>query len=107
MTFEVLNTDPTDPVEAWANAESLGPVAQRLPDLADPGYVGIVRPFDKMRFHYTGWVRCQAVIPARALHAGANTVTLRLPADVPPIAIRAVELQLKHSWNKFDYSIAP
>ena len=107
ISFDILNTDPTAPLEGWANSQSLGPVSVRLPDLADPAYVGIVRPFEKMRFHYTGWLHCQALIPGRALRAGSNTFTLRLPGDAQPVAVRAVELQLKHSWQKLDYSLSP
>lgn len=107
VTFDILDADPVAPVEATVNNQPLGPVALQLPDLADPGYAGLVRPFMKMRFHYAGWVRCQQVIPGSALHAGVNTFILQLPADAGPVAVRAVELQLKHEWKKLDYTVSP
>ena len=107
VTFEMLNVDPTAPVEAWVNGQPLGPVSVQLPDLADPAYAGIVRSFEKMRFHYTGWVRCQKAVPGWALRSGANAFTLQLPTDAPPGAVRVVELQLKHSWNIFSYTTSP
>ena len=107
VTFEVLNADPLAPLEAWANDQPLGTITAHWPDLADPGYAGIVRPFEKMRFHYTGWVRCQMMVPGAALRNGGNTITLRLPQEAVPVAVRAVELQLKHPWQKLDYTLAP
>ena len=107
VTFDVLNADPAAPLTAWSGDQNLGPVSIQLPDLADPAYAGIVRPFENMRFHYTGWVRCQKVIPGSALRAGLNRFTLQVPGEASPVAIRAVELQLKHSWGKLDYTLAP
>jgi len=107
VAFDVSNIDPAAPVQAWVNDEALGAVSMQLPDLADPAYVGTVRPFEKMRFHYAGWVRCQKAIPGSVLRSGANKLLLQAPADTLPVAVRAVELQLKHSWNKLDYNIAP
>ena len=107
ITFDVLNADPVAPLTAWIGDQYLGPCAIQLPDLADPGYVGIVRSFESMRFHYTGWVRCQKAIPGSALRAGSNRVILHVPGEASPTAIRTVELQLKHSWGKLDYTLSP
>jgi len=69
--------------------------------------VGIVRPLAPMRFHYAGWLHGQVILPGSALKAGHNTLTLQLPSGASPVAIRAIELQLKHNWRILDYQIAP
>lgn len=107
VSFDVSNIDPAIPLQATVNDETLGAVSVQLPDLADPAYVGSVRPFEKMRFHYAGWVHCQKAIPGSVLRSGANKLLLQAPSETLPVAIRAVELQLKHSWNRLDYNIAP
>ena len=107
VTLEILNADPQASLQAWANDKSLGPVVPQYPDLADPAYTGMARPLEPMRFRYTGWLRAQVMIPGSALHPGENTITLQLPSDAAPAAIRAVELQLKHNWRSLDYSFAP
>lgn len=108
VTFEVLNTDALAPLEVILNDRPLGPVAVHWPDLADPGYLGLARPLEKdMRFRYTGWLRCQKVIPGSALRAGLNTLLLQLHPDSGPLAVRAVELELKYNWKNLDYELAP
>jgi hypothetical protein len=107
VTFDVLDADPASPLQTWTNQGLASPASLQLPDLADPAYAGVARPFEKMRFHYAGWIRCQKIIPGSALHAGLNTFNLQLPAGAAPVAIRAVELQLKHHWQKLDYTLSP
>jgi hypothetical protein len=107
ITFEVINADPSAPLEGWMNAHDLGPVSMQMPDFADPGYIGTVRPFEKMSFRYAGWVRSQQLIAGSHLQPGENTFTLFLPEGSKPVAIRAVEIQLKNPWKNLDYNLAP
>ncbi|RYD82953.1 MAG: hypothetical protein EOP84_08625 [Verrucomicrobiaceae bacterium] len=108
ITFEILSADVTLPPEITVNDRPLGAVNLLLPDLADPGYRGDVRPLEReMRFRYTGWIRCQKLIPASALVSGVNQLQLRLNRASAPVAVRAVEIQLKHHWKDFDYTVTP
>ncbi|MHA3773882.1 hypothetical protein ACXR0O_20295 [Verrucomicrobiota bacterium sgz303538] len=108
LTFEVLGVDTTFPPELIANDHLLGVVNVQLPDLADPGFRGDVRPLEReMRFRYTGWLRCQKLIPVSVLNSGLNQLQLRLNRASGPLAVRAVEIQLKHHWQDFDYTITP
>ncbi len=108
VTFEALNVDVAYPPEATVNSRPLGPVTMHLPDLADPAYRGEVRPLERdMRFRYTGWLRCQVVVPGSALKAGLNSLILVVNKQGGSIAVRSVELQLKHNWQNFDYTITP
>jgi hypothetical protein len=108
ISFEILNADSTSPPEVIVNDRPLGAASIHLPDLADPGYLGIVRPFDRdMRFRYTGWLTCQKAVPGSALRAGLNNVVLELNKESGPIAVRAVTLELKHNWQNLDYLLSP
>ena len=107
VALDILGADPEAPLQAWVNDQPIGRITPQFPDLADPAYVGVVRPLEAMRFRYAGWLHGQLILPSSALHMGKNTLILRLPADAPPAAIRAVELQLKHNWRILDYSFAP
>ncbi|MGV3533225.1 MAG: hypothetical protein ACO1QR_12705, partial [Chthoniobacteraceae bacterium] len=108
VTFEVLEMDLAWPPEVTVNDIPLGAVAPVLPDLADLAYRGNSRPAERdMRFHYTGWLRCQRLIPGSALRQGLNRLTFRLNRNSGPVAIRVVELQLKHHWENFDYKLTP
>jgi len=108
LNFEVLNADGQAPMEITVNDLPLGTVTVQLPDLADPGYVGSVRPLvDGMHFRYAGWLRAQKTIPGTALKAGANRVVLTLNPDSGPSAARSLELQLKYNWNNLDYTVTP
>ena len=106
VALDILGADPTAPLQAWVNDKPLGPVTAQFPDLADPGYVGLVRPLEGMRFRYAGWLHGQVILPGSALRVGTNTLILQLPADATPAAIRAIELQLKHNWRILDYTFA-
>ncbi len=107
VTLDILNADPLAPLQVWVNNMPVGVVSMQLADLADPAYAGVVRPLQAMRFHYAGWLHGQIVLPGAALKAGANTITLQLPSGASPVAIRAIELQLKHNWRILDYQFAP
>jgi hypothetical protein len=86
----------------------LGAAHLFFPDLADPGYVGTVRPLQRdMQFRYTGWVRAQQIVPGSALQAGLNSVVFGLNRNSEPIAIRSVEIQLKYNWTGLGYELAP
>jgi len=106
VAMDILGADPAAPLQAWVNDKPLGPVTAQFPDLADPAYVGLVRPLEEMRFRYAGWLHGQVILPGSALRVGTNTLTLQLPADATPAAIRAIELQLKHNWRILDYTFA-
>jgi hypothetical protein len=108
VTFEVLNADLTAPPVISANDGPTGFANIRWPDLSDPGFRGESRPLEPaMRFQFTGWVRAQFVIPGNLLHSGMNTVNIGLGGDSGAIAVRNVELQLKHNWKHFDYILTP
>ena len=108
ITFEILDVDPLHPPEWVINSTPLGPTNIHLPDLADPGYQGIVRPTEPLpRFQYNGWIRGQQVIPSSMLHVGENKLVLRLDGKSNALAVRAVEMQLKHHWQHLDYKLVP
>lgn len=108
VTFEVLNADLAAPPVVVANDGQPGYASIHWPDLADPGYRGESRPLEPaLRFQYTGWVRAQFVVPRNVLRSGINAVNISLAADSGTIAIRNVELQLKHNWKHFDYILTP
>jgi len=108
VTFEVLNADLTAPPVVVANDGQPAAANVHWPDLSDPAFRGESRPLEpSMRFQYTGWLRGHHVIPGHLLHSGLNQVTVALPDDSGPVAIRNVELQLKHNWKHFDYTLTP
>ena len=108
VTFEVLNADLAAPPVVTANDGPAGYANIHWPDLADPGFRGESRPLEPaMRFQYTGWVRAQFVIPGNLLHSGQNIVNISVGDDSGTIAVRNVELQLKHNWKHFDYILTP
>jgi hypothetical protein len=108
VTFEVLNGDLLSPPVVVANGGQPGFASVHWPDLADPAFRGEVRSSEQgMRFQYTGWVRAHFVIPGNLLHAGSNQITVSLSEHGGPIAVRNVELQLKHNWKHLDYLLTP
>ena len=108
VTFEVLNADLAAPPVVSANDGQAGFASIHWPDLSDPGFRGESRPLEPaLRFQFTGWVRAQFVIPGNLLHSGQNAVNIGLGDDSGRIAIRNVELQLKHNWKHFDYILTP
>jgi len=108
VTFEVLNADLNAPPQVIVNNRPQGAVSIQLPDLADPGYQGTVRPLqDDMQFHYTGWLKCQKILRGSSLQAGVNQLVIQLGEASGAVAIRAVEVQLKYSWENLDYTLVP
>lgn len=99
LTFEVLNPDVTSPPALSCNDQKLGEVTLALPDLADPGFQASMSTTGPHHFRYTGWVRCQKLLPASALRTGANTLLLMAPMGGGNIAIRSVVIQLKYPWS--------
>jgi hypothetical protein len=103
-----LNVDIAFPPQVSVNGQNLGAAKMRLPDLADPGYRGESLPFERdMRFRYTGWLPCQVVVPGSALHSGLNRLRLVLNSQGGSVAVRAVELQLKHNWQGLESNLKP
>lgn len=108
VSFEVLNADGQSPLEVTVNDQLLGPVTVSWPDLADPGYLGSMRPLETgMRFRYAGWLRAQKIIPGALLKSGVNRLVLALPAEAGTVAVRNLALQLKNNWKNLDYTINP
>ncbi len=96
VTFEILNANPSEPPEISVNNHHLGAAALAAPDLADPAWQSEQRPMQSdLNFHYSGWLKCQKIVPASALQSGANALKIEASA-ADPIAIRSVELQLKY-----------
>ncbi len=108
VTFEILDVNPLHPPEMGVNDRPSGAVSVHLPDLADPAYSGTVRgQSSEVQFQYRGWVRAQQVIPGGVLRAGLNRLVLRVNGVSGPVAVRAVEIQLKHHWQSLDYKLIP
>jgi hypothetical protein len=108
VTFEVLNADLLSPPVVTVNSGQPGFASVLWPDLADPGFRGELRRQESgMRFQYTGWVRAQFVIPGTSLQSGSNQITVSLSEHSGAIAVRNVELQLKHNWKHLDYLLTP
>ena len=62
VTLEVLNADPLEPLNVWANDRPVGPVSVHFPDLADPGYQAVLPQLERdLRYRYTGWLRAAQV----------------------------------------------
>lgn len=107
VSFEILDADPISPPEILVNNQPLGAASIRLPDLADPAYAGITRPLDSnTHFRYTGWLHAQKAIPTTALQSGLNTIVIQLNKESGPVAVRAVELQLKYNAPGLDFTLS-
>jgi hypothetical protein len=108
VSFEVLNADVAEPPSVEINHRTLGLASPRLPDLADPGYRGqVVAAQSDVRYRYAGWLRCEKIIPASSLAAGVNRLSLSVPRFARPVAVRALEIQLKYPWEGRDNPGAP
>ena len=108
VTFEILNADLNAPPHVTVNNRPLGAANLQLTDLADPAYLGTVKPLeDDMQFHYAGWLKCQKVVPGSSLQAGANLLLIQLGELSGTSAIRSVEVQLKYNWENLDYNLQP
>jgi hypothetical protein len=80
------------------NGTDAGAVNVTVTDLADPALTGAIeaaRP-DAV-YRYGGWLKCQKVIPGSLLTAGTNDLLISTPGDPAPVALRAVEVQLKYT----------
>jgi hypothetical protein len=108
ITFEILNADLNAPPQVFMNDHPLGAASLQLPDLADPAFLGTVRPLENdMQFHYAGWIKCQKIVPGSALQVGANQLVLQLGDAAGTVAIRSVEVQLKYNWENLEYNLQP
>ena len=108
LTYEVLGAALDAPPALTVNGRSLGSSEFYLPDLADPAFRGETREAESgMNFRYAGWLRAQKMIPAEALAAGLNNLTVRLSNTADSVAIRSVAIQLKYSWDKLDTVLVP
>src|SRR5213083_2964844 len=104
LTFEIANPAIDAAPEIFVNGQDIGPVSLTLPELADPGYRGEMEPLTtQMRFHYTGWLRAQKILPATALKVGPNDLVIANGVGSGSSAIRATQIQLKYIWDKSDY----
>lgn len=108
VTFEILGASPTALPQAFINGQPLGTASITFPDLADPAFRGETRPLETgLRFRYTGWLRGQVIVPGPMLLGGLNRFVLRVSEDTNPVAVRAVEIELKHPSAVFDYDFKP
>jgi hypothetical protein len=98
MTFEVLNADISAPPRLSVNGKDVGDVNVIVTDLADPALTGAIeaaRP--DVVYRCAGWLKCQKVIPGSLLTAGSNELLISTPGRPSPVALRAVEMQLKYT----------
>ncbi|MBV9619093.1 MAG: hypothetical protein JO201_07760, partial [Verrucomicrobia bacterium] len=108
LNFEIASAQIDSPPQIFVNGENIGAVSLTLPDLADPAYRGETkRLLGTMRFHYTGWLRAQKIIPAANLRVGTNDVIVVGGAETAASAIRGTQIQLKYLWDKSDYVVDP
>ena len=108
VTYEVLGAAVDAAPSVTVNGHALGASEFYLPDLADPAFQGETREAEsRMSFRYTGWLRAQKVIPADALAAGLNNLTVRLSNSADSVAIRSVSIQLKYNWDQLDTVLVP
>lgn len=108
ITFEILNAEVSHPPEIILNNHPLGVAVMPVPDLADPGFQGTVRPLERdMRFHYAGWLKCQKIVSGSTLQTGINRLTLQLGEPSGAVAVRSIEVQLKYNWDNLEYNLAP
>lgn len=108
VSFDILNADTGAAPVVTVNEGVPAYAGIHWPDLADPAYRGESRSLEQgMRFQYTGWLHAQAIISGKVLRSGLNKITIGLSEGSSSIAVRNVELQLKHNWKHFDYILSP
>jgi hypothetical protein len=108
LTFEVASPKVEAPPEVYLNGENIGAVTLVLPDLADPGYRGEMRPLVRqMQYRYTGWMRAQKLLPLSRLKVGTNDLAVVAGKGTGLSALRATQIQLKYLWEKSDYLLRP
>jgi hypothetical protein len=100
LTFEILNADIAAPPNLSVNGQDAGAVSVSVTDLADPALTGAAEPGrPDVVYRYSGWLKCQKVIPGSLLLAGTNEIILGTPGQTTPVALRAIEVQLKYTQN--------
>ncbi len=100
VSFDVLNVDLAAAPEVMLDGLALGASTFRLPDLADPALRGEVLPRQaEVRYHYSGWLHCEKIVPSASLTTGVHRLVLLLGSEAQPVAVRAVEIQLKYPWE--------
>lgn len=108
INCEILNVALDAPPTFAMNDIPLPAASLALPDLADPAYVGTVRPLEgEMAFRYTGWIKTQILVPGRALQRGSNQLLCTLGGRANSVAVRNVEVQLKYLAPKLRYELKP
>jgi hypothetical protein len=98
VTFEILNADISAPPQLTVNGKDIGDVNVIVTDLADPALTGAIeaaRP--DVVYRCAGWLKCQKVVPGSLLTAGSNELLISTPGGQAPVALRAVEMQLKYT----------
>jgi hypothetical protein len=107
LRFRVRGGEVDRPLEVTTNNGLARPVSYALPDLADPAYVGIVRPAG-WAFRYADWLPAQVVIPGHEWSAThPNQIQIKLPPSHGPLAVRDVTLELKYNWDRLNYDLVP
>jgi len=98
LTFEILNADISAPPQLSVNGKDAGDVNVIVTDLADPALTGAIEAerTDAV-YRYGGWLKCQKVIPGSLLTAGTNELLIGNPGHPAPVALRAIEVQLKYT----------
>ena len=100
LTFEILNADIGAPPVLSVNGQDGGAVNVSVPDLADPALTGAAEPGrSDVVYRYSGWLKCQKVIPGSLLLAGSNELIISTPGQTTPVALRSVEVQLKYTQD--------
>jgi hypothetical protein len=98
LTFEILDADIGAPPVLSVNGQDAGAVNVNVTDLADPALTGAAEPGRAdVVYRYSGWLKCQKVIPGSLLLAGSNELILSTPGQTTAVALRAVEMQLKYT----------
>ena len=98
LTFEILNAEISAPPQLSVNGKDVGDVNINVTDLADPALTGAIeaaRP-DAV-YRYGGWLKCQKVIPGSLMIGGTNELLISTPGQPAPVALRAIEVQLKYT----------
>jgi hypothetical protein len=98
LTFEILNADISAPPQLSVNGKDAGNVNVIVTDLADPALTGAIEAAraDAV-YRYGGWLKCQKVVPGSLLTAGSNEFLISTPGNPAPVALRAIEVQLKYT----------
>ena len=100
--------DPQSTRRSGSSTDPAGGAAIHLPDLADPAYQAIVRADQPHpRFQYNGWLHGQQAIPEVCFALEKTSSCCDSMENRTELAVRAVEIQLKHHWQHLDYKLVP